>query len=479
MIARVFDLRGAFLRLGMAFAVLAGVIIVELGEAAAIARSRTGFALAPVGALVVWLFSRRPLVAYLAVVIGASTFAYVGAWPSAAFHGINIYLAEAILGGALFARLFLIEGSRQSRSTEGTLVAVLLAAVFIGVFVGVSQGSDAHTALLATRAMFFYAAFWLARPLLSRSKTRRITLTAIATVAIGVVLLVVIQVVVGPSHHLFLAGSTSSQVLTIQSQGSGTFFRVRPPGTTLIYVACAFAIAYLCWGPARRRLAAAALSLTMLAGIAFSLNRNMLIGLALGLCVAAIVVSRSARGVVILASAAIIAVSVGTVVGTSGGSSGGAFVDRVVSIGNWSQLQKQTLSDRYYENHLAVKELKAHPLTGIGWGNSYGATIATTNGVVNRDFIHNQYLGIWLRAGLLGVVAIVAVLLTALRAGVKWARTSADEAWLGAGIIVSLVALAASSTVGMYMTDSDSIVPFVTVLALAAALHNQMREEAR
>lgn len=478
MIARTLDPRGYRpARVATALAILGGAaLLIALG--AAIARSRTTLALAPVAAALIWVFARRPLAAYLAVVVAVSSFAYAGAWPTLSFQATQISVAEAVLGLALIGRLAARSRPEAGKpGIEGVLVAVLLVAALIGVEIGNGRGVGVHGAFLAARAMVFYAAFWLARPLFLRPDSRSTALFGLAAVAMVVVALQVVQVILGSSYHLFLTGSTSSEVLTLQSEASGSFLRVRPPGITLVYVTCAFAAAYLFWGPPRRRLHAGALLLVALVGIALSLNRNMLLGLALGLSLTLLVAPRTTRAVAILASMVILVVGVGAAVRANGGA-GNPVVDRVVSIGNWSQLDKTTLADRYYENHLALKQLRAHPITGIGWGTSYGATRSTADGVVTRSFIHNQYFGLWLRAGLLGVVAICAALLAGVRAGVKWSRTRpVDDAWLGAGVIASLVAIAMSSIAGIYMMDADAIVPLVTVLALAAALRAQLSTE--
>ena len=57
----------------------------------------------------------------------------------------------------------------------------------------------------------------------------------------------------------------------------------------MVYVAAAFSLACLLWRPRRHRPAAWVMSGVTLTGVTLSLNRNMLIGLALGLSVAALV----------------------------------------------------------------------------------------------------------------------------------------------------------------------------------------------
>jgi hypothetical protein len=104
---------------------------------------------------------------------------------------------------------------------------------------------------------------------------------------------------------------------------------------------------------------------------------------------------------------------------------------------------------------------------------------SSDNGVVVtqlRPFMHEQYLWIWMRAGLAGLLALLAALAFGLLNGLRWfrARWAADDGWLGAGVVVALVAQAASSNVGIYLTTPDSVVPLAGVLALAAVLRREL-----
>jgi hypothetical protein len=68
------------------------------------------------------------------------------------------------------------------------------------------------------------------------------------------------------------------------------------------------------------------------------------------------------------------------------------------------------------------------------------------------------------------------MLLLGLWNGARWfrARDPANDAWLGAGVVISVVAMAASSNVAIYLTPPDSIVPLVGVLALAATMRREL-----
>jgi len=82
--------------------------------------------------------------------------------------------------------------------------------------------------------------------------------------------------------------------------------------------------------------------------------------------------------------------------------------------------------------------------------------------------MHEQYLWIWMRAGIVGLISLVAALALGVWNGARWCRAGKQDAWLGAGIVASIVAVAASSNVAIYLTPPDSTVPLVGVLALAA-----------
>ena len=214
-------------------------------------------------------------------------------------------------------------------------------------------------------------------------------------------------------------------------------------------------------------------------GVILSLNRNMLLGLALGLCAAALVTPQRHRFVVMAASLVLV-VSGFVLIAQGSTVESSAIVSRISSITNYSQLQTQTLNDRYYENHIAIARIRAHPIGGLGWGPNYGALLLTSDDgflvTQPRPFVQEQYLWIWLRAGFVGLLALIAMLVLGIWNGARWcrARHGSDDAWLGAGVIVAVVAVAASSNVAIYLTPPDSTVPLVGVLALAAIMRREL-----
>ena len=459
-------------------------LVVTLGSAAlvgaAVGRGEVKFAVLPVALLLVLFFAGVPVAGYVAILWSVGTVVDMVAPPEVTLASLKFVPAEILLWIALASLLFLPREVRSAlrdlaRRRESVVLAVFLAAVIGGVAVGVENGASLHIAAFDMRLMLFYAMFWPA--LVALITNRELVFKLVAAGAVVVVILQAVQVVVGPSRHLFvIAPSDLATSLTPDETG---FLRVRPPGLTTVYIVAAFAVARVLWGPARYRLLGWGLAAVALTGVVLSLNRNMLLGLALGLCVAALVARERHRFVALVATLGIIVSGIGLLAaGSSVGSN--PVVSRVASITDYSSLKQQTLNDRYYENHIALQRIRAHPVSGLGWGPDYGAMLQSSDDgfLVSkpRSFMHDQYLWIWMRAGLVGLLALIATLAFGVWNGARWcrARHGKDDAWLGAGIVVAVVAVAASSNVAIYLTPPDSTVPLVGVLALAAVTRRDL-----
>lgn len=459
---------------------IAGTVAAAVAAGAIVGHGDIKLAALPVAGVIAVVFARVPAAGYVAILWSVGTAVDMLALPQIGISSLRFEPAEVLLWIALGCLLFLPGDVRRAVASmllrrESVVTAVFLLAVVGGVAVGVENGSSVHTAALDMRLMLFYAAFWPALAALARG--RRTVFRLVSAGVVVVVLLQVAQVVVGPSTRFFLIAS-ADVTSSLTSDGTG-FLRVRPPGLTTVYVVAGFALARVIWGPARGRMAGWAMVAVTLSGVILSLNRNMLLGLVLGLCAAALVAPQRHRFVVM--AAGVTMVLAGFVLLAQGSAvESNAIVSRVASITNYSQLQTQTLDDRYYENGIALQRIRAHPLGGLGWGPDYGAMLLSSDDgfLVSqpRPFMHEQYLWIWMRAGLIGLLALIAMLAIGIWNGARWCRQrhGEEDAWLGAGVVVALVAMAASSNVAIYLTPPDSTVPLVGVLALAAVMRRDL-----
>jgi O-antigen ligase len=454
---------------------------VVLGAAAGKGDHKAAFL--PVVALLAMLFARLPVAGYVAILWSVATFVDIEALPEVGASSLQFMPAEILLWLVVGCLAFMPRAVRRSLAElasqrESLIMGLFVTAVIGGMAVGVENGASVHAALFDVRFMLFYVAFWPALVALQRNRSQVFVLVGAG--AVLVVMLQALQVIVGPSRHLFFV-SSSELATTLTSDGTG-FLRVRPPGLTAVYVVAAFALARVLWGPARHRLLAWGLAGVTLTGVILSLNRNMVLGLALGLCAAALIAPRKHRFAVL-----VIALGIGLsgfgLLAEGTGLAKETVVSRITSLSNYSGLKTQTLNDRYYEDRIAWRRIRDHPFGGLGWGPDYGAVlISSDDGFLvsqPRSFMHEQYLWIWMRAGIVGLIALVASLVVGIWNGARWCRARSGEAdgWIGAGIVVALVALAASSNVAIYLTPPDSIVPLVGVLALAAVLRRNLARE--
>jgi O-antigen ligase len=458
---------------------LALTLVTAAAVGAMLGRGEVKLALLPVLALLVLFFASIPAAGYVAILWSVGTFVDMLAPPNVTISSLRFLPAEILLWIALGSLVLLPRDVRRglkglARRRESLAMAVFLAAVVGGVAVGVENGASLHAAAFDMRLMLFYAAFWPALAALTLG--RALVFKLVSAGVVVVVALQTVQVIAGPSTHLFvIAPSDLASTLTDETG----FLRVRPPGLTTVYIVAAFALARVLWGPPRHRLLGWAMAAVAVTGVVLSLNRNMLLGLALGLCVAALIARHKHRFVVLVATVGLVLSGVGLLAESSTVGSN-PVVSRLASITDYPRLKQQTLADRYYENEIALDRIGANPVGGLGWGPDYGAVLVTSDDGLRvaspRSFLHQQYLWIWMRTGMIGLLSLLALLAFGVWNGARWcrARQGSDDAWLGAGIVTSLVAVAASSNVGIYLTPPDSTVPLVGVLALAAVTRREL-----
>jgi hypothetical protein len=460
----------------------------------AVAAGDPAFAIAPIAALAVPILATRPWLPFLVVFAAISTVAEAYAYPQFTFGGVNPFLSELLLGLALAAGVLLLPRVRSWSTDEprtiGFALAAFLVAAMMGAGVARSAGIPAISVLNDLREVAFFSTFWLALVALRRPESR----TRVFAFATGFALLVVVlqfaQLIVGTDHILFYTQNYATSLITCPTGectnvSSSSFLRIRPPGLQTVYIVAAFSACYCLFGPRRRRALALVVFSACLASIVVSLNRNLIGGLALGLAAAVIASPRKSRllGALVAAIALILAL---VLVSQTGALRPAAPVlSRFATLGKPAELAGEgSLQQRSNENQLALRAIRHHPLEGIGWGVPYGRTVQVIkNGRRVRTneqlFIHNLYLGLWMRTGILGLLAYIAAVGAALVYGIRWCRRrrSDEMTWIGAGVVASVVAVSVTAAVAVG-TDPEAVVPFMAVLALAVTLARELRANA-
>ncbi len=458
----------------------------------AISHGSLVLALAPAAALGVFVLARAPWLPYVALLVAVGSVAEPNAYPQYAFGGVSPFLSELLLGGALIAGVFVLRESRPLSLGEPKTISVALMLVLFGIGVGVIVGLTSGVALVdifnTMRDWAWFVVFWLALAAVRTPRSREAVFRIAILISFIVVGLQIAQVVVGESKILFYTRSAKTQLTTCPlgqctDPGAGGFIRVQPPGLTLVYICCAFAGCYLLFGPRRHRVLALATFGVCLTGVLLSLNRNQLLGLGLGLVVATLAVPWKAR--LLPGIAALVGVVLLLIITAQSGVLRPAepVFSRFATLGKpAATTESDSLQQRFRENGLALHAIRRQPIEGIGWGVSYGKHLSVlVDGrmhVIDQLFIHNFYLGLWLRTGILGLIGYLIAVISAILCGVRWCRRRRwdERSWLGGGIVASLIAVAASSSVDVG-SDPQQIVPLVAVLALAVALGREMRSQ--
>jgi O-antigen ligase len=460
-------------------AAIAVCILAAALSALALGFGSVSLAFLPVAVALVFLLSLSTSAPYALVLVSVCSFVWWSAYPRVQVPGMQVSLSELVLLVCVAASglHWLLDGvGLQIRErTDVVLVCLAAAAAAGGVVVAVANGTTLMDALRALESVAFYACIVPAVVALADPRNRGRILRFALGVALVMAVVQLLQLAVGPGQPLFDVGNF--QDLLRMEQGAG-MLRVRSPGLPLVYVAAAFTLAAMVWGPRRWRGPAATAFGLLVAGMLVSLNRNMALGLIAGYLAALACSRQRARGVLGLILAALLVTGALIAINSSTSS---AITKRFASLieagGTGEGGAVQTLSDRAYENGYAISTLERSPLTGVGWGTAYGARVwwnsLTPEYHLMRQWLHNQYLFVWLRMGILGLIAVVALLVRAAAAGARWARRAPDETgWIGLGLVISVVAIGASSLVGMYLTDVNSVVPLAGLIALGFVLRN-------
>jgi hypothetical protein len=116
---------------------------------------------------------------------------------------------------------------------------------------------------------------------------------------------------------------------------------------------------------------------------------------------------------------------------------------------------EENAQDRYRIDELAnvTAEIRRHPVTGLGLGGQWTAThplgVEHENG---RSYTHVVALWWWMKLGILGLLAYLAVMASFLAMGWQVWRRSSDQMLAAAGLAVfcGVLALAVVETVGSF-----------------------------
>lgn len=189
---------------------------------------------------------------------------------------------------------------------------------------------------------------------------------------------------------------------------------------------------------AGRRLPVAAYAAGGLAALALllSFRRSFWIAAVLGAVLCALVGSGRRRRPLVIPAVAALALAVAWMINGGGATqSTNVVVERVQAVRPSRALA--SIEDRYRleEQRNVVAEVRAAPITGLGLGVPWQARYPLSQQHVGgRDYVHLALLWFWLKLGLLGALAYVALIGTTLVASLRVWRRHGDPIVRGAAL---------------------------------------------
>lgn len=467
------DLQARLTRNGVPLAVVALLTLAALASVAAV--SPLPFAVAA-GVVLIASCARWPRVGAIAVMfLWAGPFATQLA--SRRIGGMNVDLADVIALTVFIAHAYCCWRDRRPLVRRPTSllfvapIAIWLVAAVIAIARGVAMGNALGTAADGLMAMSALSAYLVLRIAYAR-RLRTFAGDIVGVAVVGCLILVVLAVT-GLAQQ---AGVVVDTYFTRGAQDQS--LRIDAPALRLGILAVLLVVAGIFPYRSPSRLHKLLLLAPLVAGFGMSLTRSTWLPLiAAGVVIPAFLSrgvqipwSMARRGVVtVLALVLSIGVASTGVLGTYAQG----IATRFLSAGDADVLLDDSYQQRLVENEKAFLRIAEEPVWGIGFPRPYGAYIPywpewlTIPVFVERDFIHNSYLGVVMFFGLPGVFAALVLtisLLTLVRATAMapmWHR-GVPLACLG-----TLAVLAAMSTLQTQLVYEPFYLSLAVVFALA------------
>lgn len=406
------------------------------------------------------------------VLLGLTNFVFGPIYFAHQVGPISVRPHEVVL--ALLFALAVIHPERRTWGgrTGGALI-LFLALVAISALIGIKAGRVSLTEAFNTaRPLALLLIFFIVIRLFPEPRHWTMLLTGAAVLA-ALTGVAAAFAALGAGFAKELQQSGEEAVRSEEALGSVS--RVRLPGLAAGYALFWFAAVQIMVRSGRGRLLWSALLAGITVDIIVSFNRNMWIGLVVGLLLMIVLGGSLVRHRIGLSLGFAVAAIVAVVV-FAGGSGSDRVVAPVLKRGSTlldpsKTAGESSLQDRAKETSAAWKTIRREPLFGVGAGASFGANDrhALYSGSVYLGettepqlFLHNQYLYLILISGVLGLLAFLAFLLQPVAMALRRAPRDLGITACAVGILLIMV----SAFVALYFSTENMI----AMLALLAGV---------
>lgn len=426
--------------------VLAGAVVLAEGLlAGALVLPRLApLLLLAAGALVGTAILRRPT---LGVVGGAVLTVSIlpAALVAVPLGPLEVRGHELLIAG-LFATAIVAPRDHRWGGAPAGLLAAFLGMLALSSLLALSAGRTSAGEAWAWARLLAPLALVLALPRLLPDRRSMVGMLDAGVVIAALTGVVALVFLLAPAAAEVIPGSTDL-VDSGAVYGAGVE-RVRLPGLALAYLLFWYAVVRLVGAPPGRRALWIAGLAAMVANLAISLNRNMWLGLVVGLGVLLMMAGAGLRGRVVAGLVVTVVAAAVLLVGLAEEPAVRGPLQGVVERGDTlldpaSLLREDSLRDRANETDRAWRAAARSPLWGIGPGVQFGVFFNAPNpdGSYVRTpqyFLHNQYLYLLLITGVPGLALFVGFLVTTGR--LAWSnRGDPLVAALGAAVVMTAV----------------------------------------
>lgn len=152
--------------------------------------------------------------------------------------------------------------------------------------------------------------------------------------------------------------------------------------------------------------------------------------------------------------------------------------ERFTSLGS-ATTDDVSLVNRFHEWRVAWGEILRSPILGRGFGVSFSFFNMTYEATQWKTYIHNAYLGLWYRHGLIGLAALLTFFGGQVWHAVQLYRSDAPRRARVVAImgLAALAALALAATTEPMLLDDDGVFVLMMPAALIAGMHQRWRDD--
>ncbi|GFO68112.1 hypothetical protein GMLC_16910 [Geomonas limicola] len=393
------------------------------------------YIVALLGALfTVWLTLKKPELSIIAIVVIIASVVDVYKLPLVPLGPGSLNVTDILVFVLLALSFWRHLSTRDSQPTASSPVSWLLL-LFIGYAVCtallsiVLLGMDLNTVLRLFRVVSYYLIYFMITNLVCTKQQIRFLVNALFLVAALVVVAMLVQLVMGDSVQLIPGKQYRVDVMEAEVDA----MRLQPPGQTLLFACLLTVIALLTNLRSALSLRSRYLYLLALlgAGVLLTYVRTYLLALALVITLYFVVARPEQR--LRLAKFVMLGMLLFALLAAGGWGAGGKFQSTLTAMsGRFLTLfagkelvQTNSLNDRQIENSYALKEIREHPLLGIGLGQDYRPKLYGPDDEITY-YVHNVYLWLVLDFGLPGCLVFFLFYLTFLVRAFKSARNEPD-----------------------------------------------------